>query len=332
MSFIEENEISKNSNGGTELTKRLIGDVIPEDLAQHFQIVPSRIRDLKEDKIRIYWAHDLAEDPECAKFADQSFRDKFHKMVFVSNYQMMGFVKRFNIPMDDKLRVIENPIVPFEPVEKSKDKIKLIYFSTPQRGLQLLVPVFETLCQKHKDIHLDVFSSFKIYGWEEADKQFEPLYDEIRNHPNMTYHGYADQDTLRKHIQQANILAYPCVWEETSCRVLIESMSAGVFCVHPNLGALPETSGGLTMMYQYDQDVKEHANMFYRYLDNAIESYKNDPQVDSYLKFVKAYADMRFNLPNISNQWKTLLENLLNKYPNEESRKFSKGEMFVYKA
>lgn len=331
MPFVEENEISEKSNGGTELTKRLVGKMIDEELASEFQIVPSRVRDIQEDKIRIYWAHDLPEDPECSWLKSEHMRNRFHKIVFVSNWQMNEFVNKLNIPYSNKFHVIENPIEPLQLQEKSKEEIRLIYFSTPQRGLGILVPVVEKLVEKYPNLHLDVFSSFAIYGWPDADKQFEPLYDEIRNHPNMTYHGFTDQETLRSHLEKAHILAYPCIWKETSCRVLIESMSAGLLCVHPNLGALSDTSGGLTSMYQFDQDVNMHANMFYTYLDQAIARV-NEENVQKYLKFVKAYADTRFNLQNISFQWKTLLTDLKGQYPDVESRKLAKyEEVFSYK-
>lgn len=329
MGAIEENEISVNANGGTEITKRLVGEMISDDLADNFQIIPSRVRDLKEDKIRIYWAHDLPNDPECIKFAEENYRNKFHKIVFVSNWQMNEFVTRLGIPFDDKIHVIENAVKPIELIEKPKDKINLIYFSTPQRGLELLVPVFEELSKHYDNIHLDVFSSFKIYGWDEADKHFEHIYESIRNHPQMTYHGYVPNDVLREYIQKAHILAYPCVWPETSCRVLIESMSAGVFCVHPNLAALPETSGGITFMYPFNQNPNQHSVTFYKYLERAINEVRED-KIQNYLKFVKSYADSRYNLKNIGFQWTSLLLDLQSKYPDVESKKFAQ-DMFVYK-
>lgn len=329
MSFVEENEISEKSQGGTEITKRSIGKLIPDELAAEFQIVPSRIRDLKEDKIRIYWAHDMANDPECAHFKDVNSRNRFHKMVFSSNWQMNDWVRSLGIPFDGKLQVIETPVEPMELVPKAQDKVNLIYFSTPQRGLELLVPVVEELAKKHPNIHLDVFSSFKIYGWDDADKHFEPLYDAIRNHPNMTYHGFAPQEKLREHLQAAHILAYPSIWQETSCRVLIESMSAGLLCVHPNLAALPDTAGGMTFMYQWSNDPQEHAETFYKYMDRAISDV-NKPELQNYLKLVKAYADTRFNLNRIATQWESLLHEMKAKYPTEESRKIP-SEMFVYK-
>jgi len=333
VSGFEENEISINSNGGTELSKRSVAKFIPEELSNEFQVIASRVRELEEDKIRIYWIHDLADDPELKNLRDENYRNKFHKIVFVSHWQMNEFILKYNIPWTDQLCVIENPIVPIEPHEKPNDQINLIYFSTPQRGLEILVPVFEFLANKYSNIHLDVYSSFKIYGWEEADKQFEPLYDKIRNHPQMTYYGYAPQEELRSALLDQHILAFPSIWPETSCRVLIESMSAGLLCVHPNLAALSETSSGLTNMYQFNQDNNIHANIFLGNLEHAINLIINDgdnANIKNYLNLIKAYADTRYNEPKITGQWHHLMTKLLEKYPDVESRKIP-TQMFIYK-
>lgn len=332
----EENEISKNAHGGTEITKRSLAKNIPEDLQKEFQIIPSRVRELNPDKIRVYWCHDLPEDPECRVLADFNSRNRFHGLSFVSNWQLNDFVTKLRLPMSNAISVIGNPIDPIEFIEKPKDKINLIYFSTPQRGLEILVPVFEELAKRYDNIHLNVFSSFKIYGWEEADKNFEPLFERIRQHPQMSYHGFSDQSIIKEHLQKSHILAYPSIWKETSCRVLMESMSAGLVCVHPNLAALPETSGGLTTMYQFSEDHAEHANTFAHYLDHAINLVQNEyilgKNVDSfnnYLNFTKRYIDNRFNISNIAGQWEYMMKELLEKYPNSDSRKIP-GEMFVY--
>ena len=210
-----------------------------------------------------------------------------------------------------------------------KEQINLIYFSTPQRGLEILVPVFEELSKKYDNVHLDVYSSFLIYGWKEMDEQFNPLYDRIKNHPKMTYHGYAPQEQITEALKKAHILAYPCIWKETSCRTLMESMSAGLVCVHPNFGALPETSGGLTSMYQYVDDKNKHAAAFFQNLEHAI-SVVNEERIQNYLKFVKTFADMRYNIDKISQQWQYMLTDLKNRYPTEDSRKIP-GKVFVYR-
>jgi glycosyltransferase involved in cell wall biosynthesis len=329
MIGFEENEISTKAHGGTEITKRTLAKFVDDQLASEFQIIPSRVRELNEEKIRVYWQHDLAEDPEVNHLKEENSRNRFHKFVFSSNWQLQEFVTKLGMPMNEKIQVIETPIEPLEERSKDSEKVNLIYFSTPQRGLELLYPVVEELAKKHPHIHLDVFSSFKIYGWDDADKQFEPLYEKFRNHPNMTYHGFANQQVLREHLLNAHILAYPNIWKETSCRVLMESMSAGLMCVHPNLGALPDTSGGLTSMYQFNDNVNKHANLFYNYLDHAIQNV-NKPEVQRYLRFVKTYADSRFSIGKISSQWDGMLRDLVEEYPTVESRKIP-GKMFVYK-
>lgn len=316
-----ENEVSIKSQGGTEITKRSVAELIPQELSDHFQIIPSRIRDLNEKKIRVLWYHDLAEDPMYNDIRSEDFRAKLHAHVFSSNWQLQEFSTRLDFPLDMKTSVIETPVVPFKYAPKNPNEVNLIYFSTPHRGLELLYPVVDALAKVHPHIHLHVFSSFKIYGWDDADKQFEPLYEKIRQHPNMTYHGFAPQEVLREHIQQAHILAYPSIWKETACRVLIESMSAGLMCVHPNYAALSDTSGGLTSMYQYSTVPNEHAQTFYQYLDNAIQVVNTDP-IQQYLRFVKAYADNRFNLDKIAGIWEYRMQQLLEKYPDEAARKF----------
>jgi glycosyltransferase involved in cell wall biosynthesis len=330
MVGFEENDISRNSQGGTEITKRGIASLVPNELQQHFQVIPSRVRELLDDKIRIYWVHDLPEDPEINHLKDEKSRRRFHKMIFNCNYHLNDCITKLGIPQDNKIDIIETAVEPIPYVKKELDgTINLIYFSTPQRGLELLVPVFTKLAEKYPNIHLHVFSSWKIYGWEQMDEQFERVYKKIREHPQMTYHGFAPRDAIVAQLQRSHILAYPCIWRETACRVLIESMSAGLMCVHPNYGALADTAGQLTLSYQFMDNHNEHAEIFAYYLDHAIQNVTEEA-TQNYLTFVKTYADMRFNLKGIAKKWEQLMTTLLNNYPDEKKRQMQ-VPMFVYK-
>ena len=325
----EENEISKNSQGGTESVKRGLAERLPPGLADDFQIICSRVRNIEEDKIRVYWLHDLPEDPETNHLKEQASRDRFHKLVFCGNWQYSRYQLITGVPYDDKCAVIDTPIDPLPSAQKEFDKIRLVYTSTPQRGLGILVAVFEKLAEKYKNIHLDVFSSFKIYGWEDADKQFEPLYERIRKHPQMTYHGFAPNEQVKEHLLKAHIHAYPNTWLECNSRSVIEAMSAGLLCVHPNYGGLTDTSGGLNYSYQGHEDPNKHASIFYGVLAHAIDVVQQE-QTQNYLKFVKIYADSRYSWQKIVKQWVDTLTDLKDRYPTIESRKLQK-EMFVYK-
>jgi UDP-glucose:(glucosyl)LPS alpha-1,2-glucosyltransferase len=332
MIGFEENEISIKANGGTELAKRKLASLInPKDL-EEFQIVCSRERELNWEKIRVFWCHDLPEDPESAKFRDQSFRDNYHKFVFISNWQMQRYQLIHGLAHDPKSIVIESGIepAPQSALVKPKDKIRLVYTSTPQRGLEILLPVFDSLAKIHPDIHLDVYSSFKIYGWDDADKSFEPMYEQIRNHPQMTYHGYIPNEELKEALNKAHIFAYPSIWYETSCRAMLEAMSAGLVCVHSDVGALPETSGGLNIMYHADlTDKNHHANIFINHLNNAINFVKSN-QEKNMIMFNKVFVDTRYNINLIKHKWDVMIEDQLGKYKNVESRG-KPQQKFIYR-
>lgn len=330
--MFEENEISKNAFGGTEIAKRTLSALIDPELQKHFQVVSSRIRNLENDKIRIFYAHDLPEDPESAKFKTNEFKSKFHKFVFISNWQYQRYQLIHNFPANDRSVVIESGIEPASEKcfdQKDSEVIRLVYTSTPQRGLELLVPVFERLSEIHPNVHLDVFSSFKIYGWEDADRQFEPLYEKIRQHPMMTYHGFVPNDELKQHLNKCHIFAYPCIWTETSCRAMLEAMSAGLLCVHPNIGALPETSGSLNVMYHYDDNPNNHAMVFLNHLDSTIKFVQSNRH-QNIIRFNKLFVDNRYNINRINTMWENNLQQLLRKYNNVESRAIPE-EMITFK-
>ena len=310
--LMERNEVNKDSKGGTELLQeRLYGGDIPRELLEKVQIVFSRARDLDPDKKKIYYCHDLPEDPESSRLSDPMYRKKFDKFVFVSNWQMEKYNEVRGVEYN-RSTVIKNSIVPIDTTKRTKsDKIRLIYHTTPHRGLQLLVPAFVELCKRHDDITLDVYSSFKIYGWEQRDAQYQELFDICRNHPNIKYHGTVSNDEIREALLSADIFAYPSIWKETSCLSLIEAMSAGLLCIHPNLAALSETSMGLTWMYQWNEDANAHAGGFMQVLHQGIEVMRNQREaIEADLKLQKIQVDRVHGWNNKANEWKALLESI----------------------
>jgi len=304
---MELNELNKNAMGGTELMMKRLHDSIDQDLLDRFQIIGSRVRELKEDKVRILWLHDLPADPESAHLANGGWK-KFHKLVFVSNWQMQRYIQAYDIPWSHCV-VMRNAIEPFgaDALEKPDDVINIAYWSTPHRGLNILIPVFEKLAEDHDNIKLHVFSSFNLYGWGERDKPYEELFERCRQHPKIEYYGSLPNAELREHIKKMHILAYPSTWVETSCLVLMEAMSAGLNCVHSDLGALYETAANLTTMYHFDEDQNRHAGLFYQIMRGTIQSnegFKRNAAVQ------QAYANMAHSWEYRKSQWEALLLSL----------------------
>jgi glycosyltransferase involved in cell wall biosynthesis len=308
--LIEYNELSINSNGGTELTTRRIFDGLDRDLLSNFQIITSRVRELDPLRKKILHLHDLPGDPESDHLRDPVLRQRFDKLVFVSNWQYQQYRDYLGVPFDLQSTVIENGIDPADWIDKPKDKIRLIYSSTPHRGLNILIPVFVELAKTDPDIELDVYSSFGVYGWSERDQTYAELIDMCKTHPQINYFDARPHEEVLAAYQRAHILAYPSIWLETSCRVLMEAMSAGCMCIHPNYGALPETSGGLTMMYGGDNNLQEHAGIFAAHLKYAIDNIRNN-DLSGLLKYIKSYADARYSWKNIITKWNSLLISMM---------------------
>lgn len=302
------------SKGGTEMmAERIRKEVDPELLGQ-FNIIHSRVRDSMIDPKRknILVLHDTWDDPESEHLENPRSRARFSKLVFVSNYQQSTYHIGRGVPYGEGV-VLQNAIDPIELTEYSKSmpdgKLRLIYHTTPHRGLEILVPVFEKLCEIHDHIHLDVFSSFHIYGWGQRDAPYQELFERIRQHSQMTYHGYQPNDVVRAALSKAHIYAYPNIWPETSCISVIEAMSAGCNVVTSNLAALPETCANFATMYGYDEDHNRHANLFANVLNMAIHEYTSEA-VQNRLKFQKVYFDNFYNWKLRGAQWNALLRSI----------------------
>jgi len=308
---MEKNELNKNARGGTELMQERLHRSIPEEILNKFQIIPSRVRELDSDKKKILWLHDLPHDPESEHLKDPELRKRFDKIVAVSDWQMQLYNLVSGVPYSESI-VIKNAIDPV-PIEKKEyhGTVNLIYHTTPHRGLEILIPVFEELCKIHDNIHLDVYSSFSIYGWEQRDEQYKQLFDRCKEHPKITYHGAVSNEEVRDALVKSHIFAYPCVWPETSCLAAIEAMSAMNLVVCPNFAALAETCSNFAMMYQFNENKNLHAVQFAHTLDMAIKTIiKNEGSTYPYLDFQKQYFDYFYSWEKRKGEWLALLQSM----------------------
>lgn len=296
------------SQGGTEQMIAGLKQRLPAELLNKFNFICSRVREVDTSKRNILWLHDTWDDPESQHLKDPGSLKRFEKLVFVSNYQQSSYNIGLGVPYGKGI-VLQNAIVPIEPHEKSKDVINIIYHTTPHRGLELLIPVCEFLAKQKVKFHLDVYSSFGIYGWPARDEPYLALFERIKNHPNMTYHGWQPNSVIREALKKAHIYAYPSIWPETSGISVIEAMSAGCNVICPNLAALPETCANFAVMYNWTEDANKHANMFAGILDMVIREYWATFNQER-LKYQKIYFDTFYNWDMRARQWQDFLVSL----------------------
>lgn len=313
--IVSEDGTYEGAKGGTEMMRDKLFQMVDPDLTGTFNWILSRVTEVKNDKPTLLWLHDMWDDPQVAHLAKEESRKRFGKLIFVSNWQQWTYAQGLQVPFQEGI-VMKNAIDPII-VEKKKtdDVIRLIYHTTPHRGLDILVASFSQLVDNLKkdggpELHLDVYSSFEIYNWAKADDEFTDLFDACREHPNITYHGYQPNDVVREALKEAHIYGYPSTWPETSCISVLEAMSAGCAIVCPNFAALPETTANWATMYNWNEDKHAHAQIFVNILKSMVAAYWNeDHQLK--LRHAQNYVNNFYNWDFRAMEWEGLLRGMI---------------------
>lgn len=281
---------------------RVVNPELLEKVVVHFSRV--RQENIVPGIPNLYYAHDLIGDPESNILANGGYK-RFAKLVFVSYWQRDQYMLAYGIPYSH-CTVIENAIEKeFSPQPKSSDVVRFIYHTTPHRGLELLYPIFDTLCKKYDNIHLDVFSSFGVYGWAERDNHYSGLFELLRQHPHISYHGAQPNDKVMEALEKSHIFLYPCIWQETSCIAMIEAIKSGVLPIHPNLAALPETASDTTVMYDYTENRHAHASRAYHATCDVLDNMK-------YQSFQNERCSLRANsISEFQRKWDVVLRSVI---------------------
>jgi len=244
-------------------------------------------------------------------FNNPDYWNKFIKIIFVSYWQQQLFHVLYGIPYERTL-VIQNAIDPIVIQNKpSTEIIKLIYASTPHRGLDILLDVLQSEDLGEHNWELSVFSSFKLYNRGLQDTKFKSLYDRCEDDPRIQYHGAQSNDVVRQFMINSHIMTYPCKYMETSCLTAMEAMSAGNIIICPNYGALPETTGNFSWSYNYEENEERHKQIFSHILTDVIKNY-NQPNIREMLQLQKMYADTFYSWGARISLWKQVLTALIN--------------------
>ena len=304
---------SQNARGGTELLAERLIKGTKEELFKNKNIIFNR-PDLYEQYfasgINIFNFQDLPNDRMYKNFFKSELVYKFSHFVFNSDYQKEEFCNKFDFN-GRNISVIKNSINPIEMKQKKYDgKVNLIYHTTPHRGLELLAHCFPKILAENDKVHLKVFSSLKIYGWDEKDKVFETLYKKLKDMKNVEYNSNVSNEEIRKELVNSHIFAYPNIWPESSCLAAIEAMSAKNLLVLPNLAALKETGSKSKFLYNFTNNTSEHLNTFQKQLNLAIQFVqKQSEDYKSHLDELKIYADNNHNLNEYLKKWERVLSN-----------------------
>ena len=263
-----------DSFGGGDNQLRFLLKYLPDESFKDINLIlNSTNHDLIEkDKINVLWVHHFVNQKEIQNLSSKDYVDKLDWIVFNSNWNFEKYVYQFKIP-ESKSIVIRNAIEKIDFEKKPKDKISLIYHTTPWRGLVHLLKIFKNL--NLENVELNVCSSTIIYGKKFDDqlgKKYENIFNECKNTKNVNYFGYLENKKVIDLLKKTHIFAHPSIWPETSCIAAIEAMAAGCEVVTTNLGALNETCSPFGKIINFE---KRPEDLEIKYKDALLESIKN---------------------------------------------------------
>ena len=298
-----------DSFGGSENQLRLLLKYLPDESFKNINLILNNANHdlIEKDKINILWMHHFVNQKEAQNLGSKDFVQKLDYIVFNSNWNSENHIYQFKIPKNKSV-VIKNAIEKIDVEEKPKDKINLIYHTTPWRGLALLLKVFKNL--NLKNVELNVCSSTIIYGKKfdsVLGKTYESIFNECKNTKNVNYFGFLDNKKIMQMLKKMHIFSHPSIWPETSCIAAIESMAAGCEVVTTNLGALSETCSSFGTFVNFDKNFDNLEKKYGKVLLNSIKNFwSNENQDKLKLQSKRINATYSWNVRSV--EWKNFFD------------------------
>lgn len=220
------------------------------------------------------WCHDLFTPTV------ESVRN-FDKILCLSEFHKNYTAALQGVP-EDQIIVTRNGITPdrfLKNGEVTKNPNKLLWMSSPDRGLEQAIKVCDVVRRTHPDIELHVY-----YGLENLYKyglgaMADKLKAMIAERPWVKYHGFTQQDKMMNEIADGSIWIHPCNFIETFCITAIEMLCMGIYPVTRRLGALQNTlaeaeENGMATLLDHGCETEEEIKAYADAVVDAIDKKK----------------------------------------------------------
>ena len=143
----------------------------------------------------------------------------------------------------EKIIVTRNGLTPekFAFERKPKNPNKLVWMSSPDRGLDRAMLVCDEVRKQYPDIELHVYyglDNLYKFGMQGLADKLKAMMDE---RPYVKYHGFTEQNKMYHEVSDAVAWCHPCNFIETFCITALEMLALGIFPVTRKLGALQDT-------------------------------------------------------------------------------------------
>jgi len=254
-------------------------------------------------KQKYLWLHDIPQ----IEFYQPEVVDKIDKIFVLSKWHRNCLP---NIP-DSKFFITRNGInISDFDITVDREPQRLIYASSPDRGLDILLDMWPEIKKEVPSAELHVF-----YGWTVFDilrttnerKQWKQNIQEAMKQDGVYDRGRVGHKELAKEYLKSGIWFYPTGFSEISCISAMKAQMAGALPVCTDLAALKETIkyGTIVEGSIYDGDNKEK-------IKNLLIHVLKSPRECDYILEMQNYARKNFSWKSVTTDWVNLFDSCKN--------------------
>lgn len=228
-----------------------------------------------QTKRKLFWTGDSYDQIQNLGIGDPRVSALIDCMLCVSDWQARTLSEASGFPKAKAINIGNGVNLEYFSGNEVRFRKRLIYSSTPYRGLKYLANIYSDILKKHPDAELHVFSGYAVYANGaglnyELEREFEQIKKLLSTIPNCYLHGNVLQSKLAREFMRSAILAYPNTFAETSCITALEAQAAGCAIVTSAKAALPETVADAGILIPGEPGTLEYHQAFVDALDRIL--------------------------------------------------------------
>ena len=199
-----------------------------------------------KSKFTMVWLHDIPNNPD---FTDERI-SQINKIAVLSEYHA-GLLRVFKNGVykkmpKEKIFLTSNGITELKIPKKTKrDLYRLIYSSSPDRGLVYLLRMWPEIIKEVPKANLHVYYGFdifdRLYPDNPGKQKWKRMILDMLQQKGITYHARVGHEELHRAMAESSIWAYPTDFDEISCITAMKCQALGAIPVVINRAALKET-------------------------------------------------------------------------------------------
>ncbi|MCK5603904.1 glycosyltransferase family 4 protein [Candidatus Pacearchaeota archaeon] len=249
-------------------------------------------------EMKIWWSMDQY---TIGSFA--SLAELVDYAVTISPYHTKYHIDTYNIPAD-KIGHIDLG-VRLSDYEQEVKKIegRMIFCSIPDRGLPILHAAWPLIHREVPQASLRITSDYTLWGAQSNVSNHRLNWSGL---DGVKFLGNIPRNELVKLQLEAEIMPYPCVYQELFCISAAECQVAGTLPITTTEGALPTTNEfGITVT----GDLQNPNTLQNNFVDRIVSLLREDrAYLEERRKTMSVGAKLRFDWVEIAKKWERLFE------------------------